>query len=152
MLCLLHAMQDQIKKTHAFAYIDHLEYITPDLDSRDVREAVLFVLHRMPPGHYNTDLGFGLDNFTSNFFDTIDNRSTLIIVGDARNNYNDPRTDLFRIISSRANRTIWINPESQELWGIGDSDMLDYAPYCDDIIRAGTLVELTSAIDRLLIC
>jgi uncharacterized protein len=150
MLCLLHAMQDQIKKTHAFAYIDHLEYITPDFDGQNLRNAVFIVLNRMPPGHYNTDLGYGLVNFTANYFDTIDSRSTFIIVGDARNNFNDPRTDLFRVIASRANRTIWINPESPDLWGTGDSDMLGYAPYCDDIFQVGTLAELTNAVDRML--
>jgi uncharacterized protein with von Willebrand factor type A (vWA) domain len=151
MLCLLHAMQDQISKTHAFAYIDHLEYITPDFQGRNVREAVLVVLERMPPGHYSTDLGYGLLNFTDQYFDRIDSRSTFIVVGDGRNNYNDPRCDLFSAITRRANRTIWINPESPGLWGTGDSDMLKYAPYCNEIFQAGTLAELTAAIDRLLV-
>jgi uncharacterized protein with von Willebrand factor type A (vWA) domain len=150
MLCFLHAMQDQIRKTHAFAFIDHLEHISPELHCRNVREAVMVVLERMPPGHYNTDLGFGLLNFSEQYFETIDRRSTFIIVGDGRNNYNNPRTDLFSVIARRANRTIWINPESQAMWGTGDSDMLKYAPYCDTILQVATLAELTNAIDQLL--
>jgi len=150
MLSLLYAMQDQIHKTHAFAFIDHLQFVSPDFLGRSVREAVLLVLERMPPGHYNTDFGCSLENFTDNYLDTIDNRSTFIVVGDGRNNYNDPRTDLFRLIARRANRTIWINPEAPELWGTGDSDMPRYVPYCDDIFQVGTLAELTQAIDQLL--
>lgn len=150
MLSLLYEMQDQISKTHAFAYIDHLEYISPDFRRQEVREAVRNVLRRMPPGHYNTDLGLGLQNFTDHYLDTVDQRSTFIIVGDGRNNYNDPRLDLFQEIARRSRRTIWLNPETSALWGTGDSDMLRYSAYCDQVFQAGTLAELSSAVDHLL--
>jgi uncharacterized protein with von Willebrand factor type A (vWA) domain len=150
MISLLYAMQDQISKTHAFAFIDHLEFISPDFAGRDVRKAVSHVLERMPPGHYNTDLGYSLQNFTRQYLDTVDRRSTFIILGDGRNNYNDPRLNLLRDISRRSNRTIWLNPENPALWGTGDSDMLKYAPLCDAVVQVGTLAELTAAVDKLL--
>jgi uncharacterized protein with von Willebrand factor type A (vWA) domain len=150
MLHLIYAMQDQISKTHAFAFIDHLEYISPDFTGNQPREAVDQVLRRMPPGYYSTDLGYSLENFSHDYMDTIDSRTTFIMVGDGRNNYNDPRTDLFRTISRRSNRTLWLNPESPLKWGTGDSDMLQYAPHCDAILRVRTLAELTAAVDRLL--
>jgi uncharacterized protein len=150
MLSLLFAMQDQISKTYAFAFIDHLEYISPDFSVKEARQAVSVVLERMPPGHYNTDLGFSLQNFSEDYLNTLDSRTTFIIVGDGRNNYNDPRLDLFRDISRRSNRTIWLNPESPALWGSGDSDMLKYASICDSVFQVGTLAELTTAVDRLL--
>ena len=150
MLSLIYSMQDQINKTHAFAFIDHLEFITPDLNSKDVRGAVATVLRRMPPGHYNTDLGLSLENFFDQFLDKLDNRSTLIVVGDGRNNYNDPRLDIFGNLSHRSRRTVWLNPEPSTLWGSGDSDMLRYASYCDSILQVSNLSELTTAVDRLL--
>jgi len=150
MLSLLYALQDQISKTHSFAFIDHLEFISPDLTVRDVREAVSAVLERMPSGYYNTDLGHSLENFNKDYMDTIDSRTTLIVVGDGRNNYNEPRLDLFNTVSRRSRRTIWLNPEPPALWGSGDSDMLKYAPNCDVILQANTLAELTSAVDKLL--
>lgn len=150
MLSLIYAMQDQISKTHAFAFIDHLEYISPDLTGSDPRDAVSGVLDRMPPGHYNTDLGYSLKNFSDDFLDTVDRRATFIIVGDGRNNYNDPRLDILRMLARRSNRTIWLNPEPPPLWGTGDSDMLKYAPLCDSIFQVGTLAELTKAVDQLL--
>ena len=78
-------------------------------------------------------------------------QSTLIVVGDGRNNYNDPRIDLFRDISRRASRTLWLSPEAPELWGTGDSDMPAYAALCDSVLRVSNLNELTTAIDRLMI-
>lgn len=150
MLSLLHAMQDQITKTHAFAFIDHIEYISPDFQGKTVHEAVSVVLNKMPAGHYNTDLGNSLKNFSDHFMDKIDNRSTLIVVGDGRNNYNDPSLQIFCELSRRSHRTIWLNPESRTLWGTGDSDMQHYAPFCDSILQIRTLSELSAAVDRLL--
>lgn len=151
MLSMLYAVQDQITKTHAFAFIDHLEYISPDFQSCESREAVTRVLVRMPPGYYSTDLGHSLDNFAHNYMDTLDSRTTLIMVGDGRNNYNNPRTDLFGQMARRAHRTIWLNPEHPYQWGSGDSDMLEYHPLCDTVLRVSTLAELSAAIDSLLV-
>lgn len=151
MLSLLYAMQDQISKTHAFAFIDHLEYISPDFEGREARQAVGQVLLRMPSGYYNTDLGRGLQDLTHDYLDTVDSRTTVIMVGDARNNHNDPRLDLFRTVARRSFRTIWLNPEPPMLWGTGDSDMLKYAPLCTAILQVGTLAELTAAVNHLLV-
>lgn len=150
MLHLINAMQDQISKTHAFAFIDHLEYISPDFQGREPREAVNHVLRRMPPGYYSTDLGYSLENFAQDYMDTVDSRTTLIMVGDGRNNHNDPRIDLFRTMARRSHRTLWLNPEATIQWGTGDSDMLQYAPHCNNILRVSTLSELATAINKLL--
>jgi len=151
MLSLIYALQDLVTKTHAFVFIDHLEYITPDFVGREANAAVEQVLVRMPPGYYSTDLGYALDGFDRGFMDTIDTRTTLILVGDGRNNYNDPRLDLFARMARRANRTLWLNPEPPVMWGSGDSDMLKYAPLCDTILQVSTLAELTAAVDKMLV-
>ena len=150
MLSLIYAMQDQISKTSAFAFISTLEYISPDFVSNDSRLAVARVLERMPSGYYNTDLGNSLNDFSREYMEYMDSRTTLILVGDGRNNYNNPRVDLFNQIARRSRRTIWLNPELPALWGTGDSDMLKYAPGCDVILHASSLAELTAAVDRLL--
>ena len=82
--------------------------------------------------------------------DTVDSRTIFLLVGDGRNNYNDPRLDLFNNLSRRSRRMIWLNPETPALWGTGDSDMLKYAPKCDMVFQVGNLTELTLAVDRLL--
>ncbi len=150
MLTFLYELQDQISKTHAFAFIDHLEFISPDLENRDASEAVNQVLDRMPSGYYNTNFGNSLENFSHNYLHKVDGRTTLLIVGDGRNNYNDPRLDIFRDLARRSRRTVWITPEAPGLWGTGDSDMMKYVPSCDVILQASNLAELTSAVDKLL--
>jgi uncharacterized protein with von Willebrand factor type A (vWA) domain len=150
MLNFLYAMQGQVRKTHAFAFIDHLEYISGDFTGSDGNEAINHILYRMPAGSYNTDLGRSLKNFDEEYLDTLNGKTTLIVVGDGRNNYNDPRLDIFSQMARRANRTIWLNPEPPTLWGSGDSDMPGYAPLCTSVFKVSTLAELTAAVDHLM--
>jgi len=73
------------------------------------------------------------------------------MVGDARNNYNDPRLETFRLIARRSRSAIWLNPEAIPLWGTGDSDMPKYAPLCNRIFQVSNLSQLSEAVDRLLL-
>lgn len=150
MLGLLHSLQDQISKTHAFAFIDHLEYISPDLEAADANTAVHRVLARMPSGYYNTDLGWSLQMFFNSYLDLVDSRTTLIIVGDGRNNYNNPQLEILQELNRRVRRIIWLNPEPRIAWGSGDSDMLAYEPLCSGIYQVSNMSQLTAAVDRLL--
>lgn len=149
MLSFLFALQGQVRKTHAFAFIDHLESISEDFSGANADEAIQSVLWRMPSGHYNTDLGWSLQNFNDEFMDTLNGGTTLIIVGDGRNNYYDPRLDIFSTMTRRAARTIWLNPEPPALWH-GDSDMPKYAPLCDSVLKVSNLRELAEAVDTLM--
>ncbi|MBI3175022.1 MAG: VWA domain-containing protein [Chloroflexi bacterium] len=149
MLSFLFALQGQVRKTHAFAFIDHLESISEDFHGTDADEAIQSVLWRMPSGHYNTDLGWSLNDFQNEYMDTLNSGTTLIVVGDGRNNYNDPRLDIFSAMARRAVRTIWLNPEPPSLWH-GDSDMPKYAPLCSNVLKVGTLRELAAAVDTLM--
>jgi uncharacterized protein len=149
MLTFLFALQGQVRKTHAFAFIDHLESISEDFSGSNADDAIASVLWRMPSGHYNTDLGWSLNNFNDDHMGTLNSGTTLIIVGDGRNNYNDPRIDIFSIMSRRSTRTIWLNPESPIMWH-GDSDMPKYAPLCSNVLKVSNLRELASAVDDLM--
>ena len=149
MLSFLFALQGQVRKTHAFAFIDHLESISEDFNGSNADEAIQSVLWRMPSGHYNTDLGRALGNFNDGYMDTLNSGTTLLIVGDGRNNYNDPRLEIFSAMSRRSTRTIWLNPEPQSMWH-GDSDMPKYALLCSNVLKVSNLKELAEAVDKLM--
>ena len=149
MLSFLFALQGQVRKTHAFAFIDHLESISEDFSGSNADEAIQSVLWRMPSGHYNTDLGWALNDFQTEYMDTLNSGTTLLVVGDGRNNYYDPRLDIFSTMSRRATRTIWLNPEPPALWH-GDSDMPKYAPLCSNVLKVSNLRELAEAVDALM--
>jgi uncharacterized protein with von Willebrand factor type A (vWA) domain len=150
-LRMLYELQDQIQKTRSFAFIDHLEDVTPDLTNLPIDQAVVVVLTKLPSGYYNTNLGHSLRQLETNHLDAIDSRTTVIVLGDGRNNYNDPALDTFNRICRRSRKLIWMNPEYPAQWGTGDSDMLAYQPYCHDVYQVRNLAQLTQAIDRILV-
>jgi uncharacterized protein with von Willebrand factor type A (vWA) domain len=150
MLGLLYAIQNQISKTSAFTFIDHLEYVSPEFEGRQPTKAVTEILKRQPSGYYNTNLGASLVDFAHDHLDKLDSHSTFIVVGDARNNYNDPELDTFRMLARRGRAMVWLNPESKQLWGTGDSDMLRYASLCTRAFQVSNLAQLSEAIDHLL--
>jgi uncharacterized protein with von Willebrand factor type A (vWA) domain len=151
MLRLMYEMQDQVGKARSFAFNDHLEEVSDEFIVSRPEEAIPEVLQRIPPGYYATDLGAGLENFCHNHFDAVDNRTTVIFLGDGRNNHNDPRLDLFDRIRRRARRVVWFNPEESYLWGTGDSDMSRYAPHCHAVHQVNNLAQLADAVDKLFV-
>ena len=102
------------------------------------------------PGYYATDLGNSLNTFFKKYSEAVNSRSTVIILGDGRNNYNSPRIDLVKKMEDRAKRLIWFNPETRQQWGSGDSDMLEYEPICDMVYQVRNLAQLSAAVDELL--
>ncbi len=151
LLLLIYQIQDQVARTRSFAFIDHIEEISADLDQDRPEVAIPGVLRRIPPGHYNTDLGRSLVQFVDNHLDSVDGRTTVILCGDGRNNYNDPRADLIEQLVKRARRVVWFTPESQRRWGTGDSDMSTYAGVVDHVYVVANLRQLSQAIDSLFI-
>jgi uncharacterized protein with von Willebrand factor type A (vWA) domain len=149
MLRLVYELQDQIHSARSFIFIDDIVDVSSEFTQRRPESAVQRVLEDNPPGYYNTNLGFSLAHFCKDFLDTIDHRTTVIVLGDGRNNYLNPRLDAFQSIKKRSRRVVWFNPESPRLWGTGDSDMLQYQPFCDDCQEVGNLAQLADAVDRL---
>jgi uncharacterized protein with von Willebrand factor type A (vWA) domain len=155
MLHLTQELHDQVSKMHSFAYYDRLIPVPQEvltlLGNNDADRAFDIVRSLLPYRPYGTDLGTSLEMFFDKHISTVNGRTTFIILGDARNNYNMPRVDLIKDLQRRAKRLIWLNPELESQWGTGDSDMLDYVPNCDAVYPVRNLAQLSSAIDRLLV-
>jgi uncharacterized protein len=149
-LRLLYELQDQIQKARSFAFIDHLEEVSEDLASMQPDEAMRAITTKLPPGHYNTDLGGSLREFEADHMDAVDFRTTVIVLGDGRNNLQDPALDTFSNLGRRSRRLIWMNPEYPAQWGTGDSDMLEYAPLCNEVYQVRNLAQLAAAVDKML--
>ena len=94
MLRLIYELQDQVARARSFAFIDRMEEISGAFEEHRPDVAVEKVLRGLQPAHYNTDLGASLAHFFNRSLDAVDGRTTVIFVGDGRNNFNDPRLDL----------------------------------------------------------
>lgn len=154
MLHLTQELEDQVAKMHSFAYYDRLIPIPAEvlalLGHQQGDQAFDAIRRLLPYRPYGTDFGNSLENFHDKHLSTVNGRTTLIVLGDGRNNFNSPRIDLIKDLQRRARRLIWLNPELESQWGTGDSDMLDYIPCCDAVYAVRNLAQLSTAIDRLL--
>jgi uncharacterized protein with von Willebrand factor type A (vWA) domain len=150
LLTLLYELQDQVSKTRRFIFIDDMHEISDFFKADRPEVAVQNVLDTHRPGSYNTDLGRSLQTFFNDKLDAVDTRTTVIILGDGRNNYNDPRLDLALDLRRRSRRLLWFNPEPQGQWGSGDSDMPRYAPISSGVYQVRNLAQLVDAIDRIM--
>jgi uncharacterized protein with von Willebrand factor type A (vWA) domain len=153
MLRLTYELQDQVAKTRSFGFYSDMEEISlllGDSRSAEAVDAVLDSFYNRGPQHYATDLGGSLHTFFKNWLDSVDGRTTVVILGDGRNNYNPPRLDLMKQLQRRARRLVWLNPEHPRQWGTGDSDMLEYSPVCDAVHVVRNLAQLAAAVDKLI--
>jgi uncharacterized protein with von Willebrand factor type A (vWA) domain len=150
LLTLIYELQDQVARTNSFVFIGDIVDISMVFNEMHPQDAVERVLTENRPGYYNTDLGGALATFRQEHMGCLTSRTTVIIVGDGRNNFNDPRLDIIQEIWRKSRRLLWFNPESQSQWGTGDSDMLAYAPLSNGVHRVSNLRELGAAVDRIL--
>jgi uncharacterized protein with von Willebrand factor type A (vWA) domain len=144
-LQLTYAISSELSKVRAFAFIDGLDEVTAyfghDVDFADAlvdmsRSASLV----RRDGH--SDYGRSFAEMVEKYSDVITPRTTVIITGDARNNYRPTGVDDLANFSRRAKATFWLNPEPRRYWDTGDSVMSAYAPWCDTVEQVRTLRQL----------
>ena len=148
LLLLLYSLREVMSDFHAFAFSSHLEDVDDLLQGRPFEAAAAGIMERI--GFRPTDYGRTLLDLEDGYLHLIDRRTTLIVLGDARNNQGDPRTASLERVFQRAKRVIWLNPEPRPFWGTGDSEMLRYLPYCQIARVCNTLRHLERAVDDLL--
>jgi hypothetical protein len=149
-LRMMYELQDQIQKMTSFAFYERLEDVTADMKCMGIEQAVEEVFRKFPYMPYGTDLGGCLKTFEDDYLSAVDGRTTVIVVGDGRNNYRDPALDVMGDLERRARKVIWLNPEYPAQWGTGDSDMLKYQPLCDEVHQVRNLKQLADAIDQII--
>jgi uncharacterized protein with von Willebrand factor type A (vWA) domain len=148
LLMFLYALNEALSDIRSFAFSGSLMEVSDILEKQPVEEAITRIMSL---------IGFGSSNYGNSFADFEDgwmrfvsNKTTIIVLGDARGNRTDPRTDIIGRISQRSKRIIWLNPEYRSAWGTGDSDMYRYAPFCNLVTVCNTLRQLEWAITDLL--
>jgi uncharacterized protein len=97
----------------------------------------------------NSNYGRALRTFHRDHLAAVTRRTTVIVVGDGRNNYNAPETWVLGELRRRARRVLWICPEPRATWGSGDSEMLAYERACDRVAEVTTLEGLAGIADVL---
>lgn len=148
LLQFLYELHELLHDIRSFAFSGKLIETSSFFKDKQADDAVAAIMDRV--GFMPTDYGESLANFREKFLNDIDKKTAVIILGDGRSNFTDPRTDILKEIHDRSKRLIWLNPEPPPLWGTGDSEMRRYAPYCDLLRECNTLNHLERVVGDLL--
>lgn len=148
LLLFLYSLQEVIPHLRTFVFTSTLHEVTDVFARHDVAAAIDIVMTRHGLG--STDYGRALADLEEQARGAIDRRTTLVFLGDARNNRGEARLDLLRQLRGRARQLVWLNPEERSRWGSGDSEMLRYATACTRAFSCRSLADLERIVDRLL--
>ncbi|MFK7732318.1 MAG: VWA domain-containing protein [Pseudomonadales bacterium] len=148
LLMLLYSLHDVLPNVRSFAFSSQLGEVTDILQRYPVEKAIELINHQYGMG--STDYGSAFQQFSELCLDSIDRHTTIIMLGDGRNNYGDPQTALLKAMHDRCQRLLWLNPENKSLWSSGDSEMRRYAVYSHDAVECNTLGQLEKTISRML--
>ncbi len=153
MLQFVYSLQEAFTKIRAFVFVSELGEVTSLFSEEEINAAIEKALDGGDVINVYTRSNFGhaFHLFWQNHLAAIDNKTTVLVLGDARNNYNDPRAWCLREIHTKAKNVVWLNPESPSAWGFGDSVMDRYLPYVDVAEECRNLRQLSRIVDQIVL-
>lgn len=150
MLQFVYSVQDLYSRVRSFIFVADLGEVTRLFEDNEIHAAIDLSLRGNIINIYaHSDFGRAFRSFHRDHLSVVNKRTTVLILGDARNNYNLPHEWVLRDLKQRAKQVFWLNPESKLTWGFGDSEMDRYSPYCDLVEECRNLNQLYRVIDKL---
>jgi uncharacterized protein len=144
-MSLLYAMKEEFSKIRLFVFVDGIDEVTDLMKEGSHQLAPRNLLYRtnVVSGDGHSDYGNVFERFWRlHGHADLDPRASVIITGDARNNYRPSGAEALRSIHERARKVFWLNPESRTEWDTTDSIMSKYEPSCDGVFEARNLRQL----------
>ncbi|WP_131766014.1 vWA domain-containing protein [Candidatus Protofrankia californiensis] len=151
-LLLTHALREQFSRVRAFAFIDTTDEITRFLRGSDLGDMMARIAAGADlvwfDGH--SDYGHAFDVFADRYPDAVGPKTSLLVLGDARNNYRATAAPVFGKLCAQARHAYWLNPEPRTYWGSGDSATHAYADLVDEMVECRNVEQLQAFIERIL--
>ncbi|MGP3936350.1 vWA domain-containing protein [Nonomuraea sp. KM88] len=147
-LLLTYALREQFARVRAFGFVDTVDEITrffaPGADAVEAMARLADEADMVRFGR--TNYGHALERFAERYGDAIGPKTSLLILGDARSNYQPPALDVLASLVSRARHAYWLNPEPRRQWDTGDSLASDYGQVvpmheCRNVAQLAAFVE-----------
>jgi hypothetical protein len=153
MLQFVYSLQEAFTKIRSFVFVAELGEVTQVFRDREIGTAIDSALEGgdVINVYTRSNFGYAFHYFWQNFLSAVDGKTTVLVLGDARNNYNDPKAWCLRDVHNKAKNVVWLNPESPGAWGFGDSVMDKYLPYTDVAEECRNLRQLSRVVDRLVL-
>ncbi|MFA6411501.1 MAG: VWA domain-containing protein [Syntrophales bacterium] len=151
LLLFLYGLNQEIAKIRTFVFCTNLVEVSEILGNSPVDEALARIQGgtNIPLIMGRTDYERSLGDFRRDHIAAVTRKTTVLVLGDARNNYNDPHPENLKAIYERCKRLIWLNPEVPAFWGSGDSEISHYKPYYTMIKECNTLEHIERLISAL---
>ena len=151
-LQLVYALSSQFSRTRAWAFVDGIDEVTDLLKGADdITQAVHGINTQADviwtEGH--SDYGHALGDFVERWGREITGRTTVLVLGDARNNYHQVNPAAMAEIAGRARHVWWLNPEPRAYWDTGDSVLAHYGAHCTGVWECRNLRQLRHFIEQL---
>jgi uncharacterized protein with von Willebrand factor type A (vWA) domain len=150
MLELVYALQDLFERARSFVFVSDVEEVTKLFDTEGVSTAVMKAAGSMVSARGNSSYGRAFTLFDGRFRDAVDSRTTVVVLGDGRTNYQAHGANVLDRIRQRARRVVWLCPEPRSAWGSGDSAMPEYALHVSQVLEVITAKDLESAARHLI--
>ena len=153
MLQFMYGLQEAFTKIRCFVFVSELGEVTSVFQDYDVNVAIEKALDGgdVINVYTRSNFGYAFNEFWRDFLSAVDNKTTVLILGDARNNYNDAKEWCLRDIHNKAKNVVWLNPESPSAWGFGDSVMDKYVGHCDVVEECRNLRQLSRIVDQIVL-
>lgn len=148
LLMFLYSLAEILPKVRSFAFSSDLGEVTKLFEHSTLEDAMARTMRDY--GNGSTDYGRMLQDFKNHCMDDVNNKTTIIILGDARNNYGDPKVEILREMYDKSKRLIWLNPEPKSSWTVGDAEMKKYAACCHQTEVCNSLSHLERVVGNLL--
>jgi len=148
LLLFLYSLQDVMPKVRSFVFASDMIEVTELFELQGIELALEEIMKRW--GGSSTDYGKALVGFQSQALASIDKKTTVIMLGDARNNQGDGRIDIWEKVFRKSKRVLWLNPEHRNSWDTGDSIMSEYLPWCGSVEPCRNLKDIERIFSRLL--
>ncbi|MFQ5902374.1 MAG: VWA domain-containing protein, partial [Candidatus Binatia bacterium] len=150
MLQFVYSLQDFYNKVRSFVFVSDIGEVTKLFEENEIHRAIDMALKGEVINVYtHSNFGRAFELFYREYLSVVSGKTTFLIIGDGRNNYNRPNEWVLKGIQQKAKQLIWLNPESRLTWGFGDSEMPRYAPYCDVAEECRNINQLYKVIDRI---
>ena len=140
LLMFLYSLSEIIPKVRSFAFSSELGEVTKLFEESTLEDALAKTMRDY--GNGSTDYGQMLLDFKTHCFRDVDKKTSIIILGDGRNNYGNPEAEVLQQVYEKAKRVVWLNPEAKPSWNTGDSEMKKYAAYCHQTEVCNSLIHL----------
>jgi uncharacterized protein len=148
MLEFLQALYQDAGRIRIFGYTNRVTDLTQAMRERAGSLAQLAARAGVDL-HAFSDFGGSCHDFLQRFPGAITRHTTLLVMGDARNNFGDAMAWAFEDLAHPAHKVIWLVPEARERWNTGDSQLAEYVPRCDTVAECHTLERLLRALQRV---